>query len=116
MFLLAPSSSLPQPAVGLNASMDASMLADVEKATFRLPEWEMRRLREQSERQGRPLNAVVIDVIARGLGDQPYEQELLRALGGMVARPALAPYEPQAADGVARPDLTDALDWTRGER
>ena len=87
------------------------------KATFRLPDWEMRRLREQSERQGRALNLVVIDVIARGLGDPPHEQEMLRALGSMVARPALTPAMTVVdEDAFERPALGDALDWTRGER
>jgi hypothetical protein len=89
----------------------------MEKATFRLPEWEMRRLREQSERQRRAMNSVVIEVIARGLGEQPHEHELLRALGTMVVRPALGPYQPARSEGEGtRPPLTDALDWARGDR
>ena len=89
----------------------------MEKATFRLPDWEMSRLRQQSEQQHRALNEVVIEVIARGLGEQPHEQEVLRALGSMVARPALAPYREQVPDDEAtRPNLTDALDWARGDR
>jgi hypothetical protein len=92
------------------------MLASMVKATFRLPQWELRRLREQSERQRRALNSVVIDVIARGLGEQPHEPELLRALGSMIARPALAPPPAPAPGPAERPRLTDALDWARGER
>ncbi|HXM56646.1 MAG TPA: hypothetical protein VOB72_14715 [Candidatus Dormibacteraeota bacterium] len=89
----------------------------MQKATFRLPDWEMTRLRQQSERQHRSLNEVVIEVIARGLGEQPHEHELMRALGPMVARPALSPYMEQASgDGSDRPNLTDALDWARGDR
>jgi hypothetical protein len=101
----------------LTASIIASMLAAMVKATFRLPRWELERLREQSERQRRALNSVVIDVIARGLGEQPHQDELLRALGPMVARPALAPFSPRRSeDEGERPRLTDALDWTRGDR
>jgi len=87
------------------------------KATFRLPEWELRRLREQSERQRRALNSVVIDVIARGLGEQPHEHELLHALGPMIARPSLTSWSTSSVgDEGERPQLTDALDWTRGDR
>jgi hypothetical protein len=99
----------------------ASMLAHMEKATFRLPEWEMRRLREESTRQHRSLNLVVIDIIARGLGE-PAETEpdtdLVRVLGSMVARPPLFPFEPEPREegDDDEVNLTDALGWARGER
>jgi hypothetical protein len=93
------------------------MLADMEKATFRLPEWEMRRLRQQSERQRRALNSVVVEVIARGLGEEPQAHEVLHALGSMVARPPLGPYEPPPReDEPEDAQLTEALDWARDDR
>jgi hypothetical protein len=93
------------------------MLGPVEKATFRLPEWEMERLRQESRRQRRPLNAVVIEVIARGLGGQPGEDGMLRALGSLVVRPPLAPYVPAPHDDEpVEAGLDEALEWARGER
>jgi hypothetical protein len=99
------------------------MLAHMEKATFRLPEWEMRRLREESTRQHRSLNLVAIDVIARGLGDSAEAEpdaDLVKVLGSMVARPPLFPYEPELfdedEDDDEEVDLLETLDWVRGER
>ena len=90
----------------------------VEKATFRLPEWQLARLRARSRREHRSLNAVVAGVIAAGLaaGEQGDERaSLVRALGTFLVTPAgrgLPPltHEPSPVS------LTDALDWTRGER
>ena len=87
----------------------------MEKATFRLPDWQLQRMRQRSREERRSLNAVVADVIARGLdapapGETP--SETARALGPLLLRPA------RSADGSARPALspvrlTGALDWTR---
>lgn len=96
------------------------MTASTEKATFRLPRWEMDRLREESRRQRRSLNSVVTDMLARSLGDDaPTHQDLLRALGPMVRRPARNRYAPISTEqdiDEERVTLTDALDWTRGDR
>src|SRR5260221_406331 len=42
-----------------------------EKATFRLPEWEMEQMRERSSQERRSLNVVVAEVIAAGLVRPP---------------------------------------------
>jgi hypothetical protein len=39
----------------------------MEKVTFRVPAWQMQRLREPSREERRSLNSVVTDVIANGL-------------------------------------------------
>lgn len=90
-----------------------------EKATFRLPEWELAEMRERSRRERRSLNAVVADVIAIGLGKPPAssEREAVRAaLGRRVARPATAEYDPDAFPPLEPIDLDEALEWTRGDR
>ena len=87
-----------------------------EKTTFRLPEWEMEEMRALSRRQRRSLNTVAADVIATGLRHAPEEQASLAVLlGPLLARPAQrrwtgATWKPSPVK------LTDALDWTRGER
>lgn len=90
----------------------------MEKATFRLPEWELERMREQSRQQRRSLNAIVAEVLARGLGQAPAaagRTAVVTALGPLLQRPALTSYVPEA--GAPSPvSLTDALDWTRGDR
>jgi hypothetical protein len=90
----------------------------MEKATFRLPEWELERMRERSRQERRSLNAVVSDVIARGLGQAPAtpgQTAVVAALGPLLVRPAQQRYEHEDEEpSTAR--LTDALDWTRGDR
>jgi len=91
----------------------------MEKATFRLPEWEMERMRERSRRERRSLNAVASEVIARGLGQAPEaagQTAVAAALGPMLARPALEPYQRPDGGPPAEVDLTQSLDWTRGDR
>lgn len=87
----------------------------MEKVTLRLPEWEVERLREESRAQGKSLNTVASEVIGRGLGQPTGAADLIRQLGPMVARPPVRPYRAEAA-GVDRPGLSDALDWSRGDR
>lgn len=90
-----------------------------EKATFRLPEWELAEMRERSRRERRSLNAVVAEVIAIGLGKAPAtsEREAVReALGKLIVRPATAEYDPADFPPLQPIDLGDALDWTRGDR
>ena len=90
----------------------------MEKATFRLPEWELERMRERSRQERRSLNAIVSEVIARGLGQAPGapgQAGVASALGPLLVRPALHPYE-QADQEPSPVHLTDALDWTRGDR
>jgi len=90
-----------------------------EKATFRLPEWELIEMRERSRRERRSLNAVVADVIAIGLGKAPAtsQREAVRAaLGKMIVRPATAEYDPERFPPLGPIDLDEALDWTRSDR
>jgi hypothetical protein len=89
-----------------------------EKATFRLPEWEMEKMRELSRRQRRPLNTVAADVIAAGLQQaaaSPDAVPLDVALGRLLVRPATRPWT-GATWGPSPVQLTDALDWARGDR
>lgn len=89
----------------------------MEKATFRLPEWQLNRMRQKSREERRSLNAVAADVIAHGLGNAVEGIErsaATRALGPLLLTPARAAYRP----GPRTPSpvqLTDALDWRRGE-
>ena len=90
----------------------------MEKATFRLPEWELERMRKRSRQERRSLNAIVSEVIARGLGQDPAapgQTAVAAALGSLLVRPAMGRYR-QASDGPSPVSLTDALDWTRGDR
>ena len=90
----------------------------MEKATFRLPEWELERMRERSRQERRSLNAIVSEVIARGLGQDPAapgQTTIAAALGSLLVRPALSPFQPTSDEPSPVP-LTDALDWTRGDR
>ena len=90
-----------------------------EKATFRLPEWELAEMRERSRRERRSLNAVVAEVIAIGLGREPVSsrREAVRAaLGKLIVRPATEEYDPAAFPPMEPLNLDDALDWTRGDR
>lgn len=88
----------------------------MEKATFRLPEWELASMRDRSRRQRRSLNAVAAEVIALGLGHAAAPaHSTLAALGPLLVRPALTGYVPPPPP--SKPvDLTGALDWSRGER
>jgi len=91
----------------------------MEKATFRLPEWELERMRARSRRERRSLNAIASEVIARGLGQAPEvagQTAVAAALGSLLVRPALRRYESSGAEPAADADLIDALDWTRGDR
>src|SRR5260221_11423489 len=88
-----------------------------EKATFRLPEWEMEQMRERSRQERRSLNVVVAEVIAAGLGRPPATPRLsalAAALGPQLDRPAKRPWTPSPAGSPV--PLLDALDWTRGDR
>ena len=91
----------------------------MEKATFRLPEWELENMRERSRRERRSLNTVVAEVIAVGLGQPgaaPQGTAVAAALGPLLARPAKAPWAPSARRRRSPVQLTDALDWSRGDR
>jgi hypothetical protein len=88
----------------------------MEKATFRLPGWQLDRLRAESEQQQRSVNSVMIDVIARGLGQPSDSGDLVRTLGPLVARPPLAQHEFNLEPVVLQPKLDEALDWGRGDR
>jgi hypothetical protein len=93
------------------------MVPMAEKATFRLPEWELKEMRERSRRERRSLNSVVADVIAVGLGRAPAPEEdaFAAALGPLLVRRATKMWT--GADWDPSPvQLTDALDWTRGDR
>lgn len=88
-----------------------------EKATFRLPEWEMVEMRERSRRERRSLNTVAAEVIAIGLGRAPASEKptLDEAFGKWLVRPARRTWA--GADWEPSPvPLLDALDWTRGDR
>jgi hypothetical protein len=94
------------------------MAAMVEKATFRLPDWELEKLRERSRREGRSLNTVAAEVIAAGLGQTGAAAERMPlnvALGHLLARPARRSWTGPASASSPVP-LLDALDWTRGDR
>lgn len=89
-----------------------------EKATFRLPEWELTEMRERSRRERRSLNAVAAEVIALGLGNAPDSDaraSLREALGDFLVRPATKRWT-GATWGPSDVDLLGALDWTRGDR
>ncbi|MBJ7609373.1 MAG: hypothetical protein JF887_08070 [Candidatus Dormibacteraeota bacterium] len=89
----------------------------MEKATFRLPEWELESMRERSREERRSLNAVVADVIARGLGtaaEGGERSDAARALGPLLVRPAKTAYSVRQR-GSSPVQLTDALEWSRGE-
>jgi hypothetical protein len=92
----------------------------MEKATFRLPEWELETMRERSRRERRSLNTVVAEVIATGLGRPPAtaasRTPAAISLGSLLARPAKSPWDPRARRPVSPVQLTDALDWSRGDR
>jgi hypothetical protein len=84
------------------------------KITLRLPDWEVAELRERGRVERRSMNTVAGDAIARGLAGRDASADDLRALGSMVARPALRAHSP--GEGPPRAELDQALDWTRGER
>ena len=90
----------------------------MEKATFRLPEWELERMRERSRKERRSLNAIASEVIALGLGQAPdaVGHATAAALGPLLVRPALQRYERLSGEQPTEVDLGDALDWTRGDR
>jgi hypothetical protein len=91
----------------------------MEKATFRLPEWELEKMRERSRHERRSLNTVVAEVIAVGLGQSPAAPQhgaTAAVLGPLLARPAKAPWTPPARRRRSPVQLTDALDWSRGDR
>ena len=90
----------------------------MEKATFRLPEWQLQRMRELSTDEHRSLNSVAADVIAHGLGEAPQHAEraaAARALGPLLLTPARAAYV-RGRTAPSPVPLIDALDWSRGER
>jgi len=81
----------------------------------------MNELRERSKREGRSLNAMAIDAMWRGLGRGFVDDELSRVLGSFVAERASVTYQPEKVkEQVAQlsedaRDLSEALDWTRGD-
>jgi len=85
----------------------------------------MNRLRERSRAEGRSVNEVAVDALARGLGDES-PNSAVRVLGTLLARPATllpppatAAYEPSQMRkarqelGLRRGDLSLDLDWIR---
>ena len=75
-------------------------------------------MRERSRQERRSLNAVVSEVIARGLGQAPSapgQTAVAASLGPLLVRPALQAYEREEGEA-STVDLTDALDWARGDR
>lgn len=90
----------------------------MEKATFRLPEWELEEMRARSRRERRSLNAVAVEVIASGLGKAPADDRAAAhaALGKLIVRPRMQRYAGLPAGDPSPVSLLDALDWTRGER
>lgn len=91
------------------------------KATFRLPDPLMHELRERSKQEGRSLNTIAIDALWRGLGRGFVDDDLSRVLGSFVAERASATYQPEKVEGEVAQlsenarDLSEALDWTRGD-
>jgi hypothetical protein len=79
-------------------------------------------LRERSQKEGRSLNAVAVDLLWRGLGKGAADHELRDVLGALVAETATSEYAPHKVEERVAPlgeqtrHLADALDWTRGDR
>jgi hypothetical protein len=79
----------------------------------------MEQMRERSRRERRSLNVVVAEVIAAGLGRPPATEghsALASALGPLLHRPAQRAWAPAPGAAGSPVPLTDALDWTRGDR
>jgi hypothetical protein len=91
------------------------------KATFRLPDRLLDELRSRSEREERSLNSVAVDVLWRGLGHDAGDDAFERVFGSLIFRPATRAYDPELLAGwlsevpVEKRDLSDALEWTRGD-
>jgi hypothetical protein len=91
------------------------------KATVRLPEALMARLRERSRQEGRSLNETAVLAIERGLGGIGADEGWL-ALGSVLETPPTRRYNAdevrQVRDrlGPGARGLPEDLEWTRGEQ
>ncbi|HEV2126664.1 MAG TPA: Arc family DNA-binding protein [Chloroflexota bacterium] len=99
------------------------------KLTVRLPDRVVEKLRARSEADGLSLNETVVRTLEHGLehpSTQP-EEEWWRALGDLVARPPLQPFDPESLHRLhqlwqqhpigrerAR-GVMDALEWVRSD-
>jgi Arc-like DNA binding domain len=91
------------------------------KATLRLPEPLLEKLRERSRQEGRSLNETAIHVLEQGLGGT-VEDEGWLALGSVLEELPTRRYDADALRkrwvrlGPGTRGLHDDLDWARGER
>ena len=88
------------------------------KTTLRLPEPVAAKLRERSRLEGRSMNDVAIDALARGLGEESPD-DALRALRSLIVRPATGVFDPEEHERWRREfgldgNLQEDLDWVRG--
>ncbi|HEV2954199.1 MAG TPA: hypothetical protein VG015_08920 [Candidatus Dormibacteraeota bacterium] len=92
----------------------------LKKATLRIPQPLLAKLREQSLREGRSLNQTAVRAIERGLGGTVSAEDWL-ALGSVIESAPTLPYDPtelrklRAGLGPHARDLQDDLDLVRGE-